>query len=302
MFNTEPETRCGFYINKDRKLLWEVELKVFSEFQKICEENNLTYFLIGGSAIGAVRHQGFIPWDDDLDIGMPRADFEKLLTLKDEFPQTIHLQYGLDVEKKEFHHFCRLRDVNSTGIIREQYKRKCVHGIFIELYPFDNVPANRCLRKIQWSISHALIEIMYNRVYLEKIEGKAKYIDVLLKPIPTLPIFSIWRFVCSFFNRFKTKMVDTVSLPNYSPSEVDFFFAEDIKDTYIVKFEDVHVCLPIGNDRCLRKTYGDYMQLPPVEKRGTHHNTEVLYDPHKKYTEYSMEDVERYFTQRLLQK
>ena len=129
------DIRCGFVVDENRRQLWNIELRLFDTFKKVCEKYNLSYFLIGGAAIGAVRHKGFIPWDDDLDIGMPRSDFDKLIQVKDELGKEIFLEYGLDDSCTEFYHFCRIRDKNSTGYIREQYKRKfniLCYGIYKE--------------------------------------------------------------------------------------------------------------------------------------------------------------------------
>lgn len=77
------DIRCGFVVDQKRQQLWKVELELFEDFKRICKKYDLSYFLIGGAAIGAVRHKGFIPWDDDLDIGMPRSDFDKLIKVRD---------------------------------------------------------------------------------------------------------------------------------------------------------------------------------------------------------------------------
>ena len=289
------DVRCGFVVDENRRQLWNIELRLFEKFKRICEKYDLSYFLIGGAAIGAVRHQGFIPWDDDLDIGMPRSDFDKLMKVKDELGNEVFVEYGLNDSCTEFYHFCRIRDKNSTGYIREQYKRPGVHGVFIEIYPFDNVPNLRAIRRIQWTCSQLLIQILYHRVYNSKLREKAKKVDFFLRIFSTKSIYRLWYMSCAVLNKCKTKMVDTVSIPNYSPSEVDFFFAKDIADTIEVPFEDTTAKIPIGNDRCLRKTYGDYMQLPPEDQRGTHHNDAVFYDPTKKYDSYSMDFLEEYF-------
>lgn len=289
------DIRYGFVVDQKRQQLWKVELELFEDFKRICKKYDLSYFLIGGAAIGAVRHKGFIPWDDDLDIGMPRSDFDKLIKVRDEFNENSFLEYGLNDSCTEFYHFCRIRDKNSTGYIREQYKKPGIHGVFIEIYPFDDVPESRKIRKLQWSLSRLFIQILYHRVYKENIGNKTKLIDSLLSFISTPNIYRLWYKICTVFNNKKFKMVDTVSIPNYSPSEVDFFFAEDIADTVEVPFESTTARVPIGNDRCLRKTYGDYMQLPPENQRGTHHNAAVFYDPTKKYDTYSMAFLENYF-------
>ncbi len=77
--NMEDEVRCGYHVSSARKRLWECELRIYEAFDKVCKCNNIEHFLIGGSAIGAIRHQGFIPWDDDIDIGMTRRNFNLFL-------------------------------------------------------------------------------------------------------------------------------------------------------------------------------------------------------------------------------
>lgn len=96
----------------------------------ICKENAIEWFLIGGSAIGAVRHKGFIPWDDDIDLGMKRKDFEKFIECAPKYlPAQYELQYGLKPDNSEFHYFCRIRDKKSTGIIRQEYATNGVKGV-----------------------------------------------------------------------------------------------------------------------------------------------------------------------------
>ena len=280
----------GFYVDRNRVKLWQIELHLLEYFKGTCEKNGLSYFLIGGSAIGAVRHQGFIPWDDDLDIGMLRPDFEKFVDkCRRDLNDDIYLEYGLHSEQKEFYPFCRLRDRNSTGVIRSQYKRKGVHGVFIEIYPFDKVPTARFIRKIQWSLSDLIIQILNYRIYSEN-RKKPKLIAPFIKNISNDQLFAFWKGVCTFFNNSNCHLVDTVSIPVYSSSECDLFELSDLQKTKEIPFENTQVSIAAGYDRILRKTYGDYMLIPDLEHRGVHHNTEVFYNPNKSYTEYQSFD------------
>ena len=281
---------CDFFVDKDRIKLWKIELNILENLKKICEKHNLSYFLIGGSAIGAVRHKGFIPWDDDLDLGMLRPDFEKFISVcTDELDNNIYLEYGLRSKQKEFYSFCRLRDKNSTGVIRSQYKRKGVHGVFIEIYPFDKVPKSRFIRKIQWNLSDLCIQILNYRIYGE-MRKKPKLLAPFIAGVSDEKIFEFWKKTCAFFNNSKCHLVDTVSIPTYSSSECDLFELKDVEETIQTEFENTRVSIASGNDTILRKTYGDYMKLPDSEHRGVHHNTEVYYDPNKKYSEYESFD------------
>ena len=92
-FNLEEEIICNFRVSSKRKKVWKVELDLLNNFIEICNKYKLTYFAIGGTLLGAIRHKGFIPWDDDIDIGMPREDYNKLLEIaKKEFKNPIFFQ------------------------------------------------------------------------------------------------------------------------------------------------------------------------------------------------------------------
>lgn len=280
----------------DRKKIWDIELKMFDSFKKICEKYHLEYFLIGGSAIGAVRHKGFIPWDDDMDIGMLRKDFELLMQHRDEFPENYYIEYGLK-STESFHYFCRIRDRKSTGIIKEQFRNPGVHGIFIEIYPFDRVPQNKLVRRIQWELSIAFIETLNHRIYHIQLGKKAFILNAIYRNKSEYYIYQKWNKLCQKYNHNTKKiMVDTVSIPYYSASEVDYFYLEDVINTVNVPYENTEAKIAIGNDRCLKKTYGDYMKLPPENERGTHHDKMIFYDPNKPYTKYiGSKMLEKYF-------
>ena len=98
----QEETVCEFFVDSTRKKIWAIELDILIEFDRICKKHGLKYFLMCGTLLGAIRHKGFIPWDDDIDVAMPRDDFNKLNTLQDEFKHPFFLQTPLT--DKEFAH------------------------------------------------------------------------------------------------------------------------------------------------------------------------------------------------------
>ena len=295
--NLDEEIRDGFIVDKARKKLWAIELELLENFKQICERYGLDWFLIGGSAIGAVRHKGFIPWDDDIDIGMKREDFEKLMKVDQiEWKDSVAVQYGLTDGGKQFHFFCRIRDKNSTGIIKEEVGNGGVQGIFIEIYPFDFVPDSAAQRKYQWKKSMLLIELIRQRVYGAEVGKKAALLSPFAKIFSVQKLYQMWYKTCTKYNDRQRKLMDTVSIPGYSESEVDLYFTKDIEKTVEVPYEDTTARIPVGNDRCLRKTYGDYMKLPPVEQRAQHHDAVVFYDPFVPYTQYENDKkVEAFF-------
>jgi len=290
----DEEIRCEYKVEEWRKKLWQIELNLFEVFDDICKKNNIDYFFIAGSALGVERHKGFIPWDDDIDIGMLRPDLDKFLSIAEKLlPANMFLSTGNN-EEKRFDGLVRIRDNNSTGVIVDEVTKNCNKGVFIELYPFDRVPDSRFLRKRQAFKSrfyyHALCSYCY-----EKKGFKEKLFRAYVKFFSYKRVYKKYIKNCIKYNNKNTKYVDTPALPMYQKGEINLYFYEDVKETIYMPFEYLEARVPKGNDRCLRISFGDYMQLPPVEERGTHHNQYVFYDPYKPFSEYTIEEMKKKF-------
>lgn len=295
IFNTDPEEKCGFLISKKRKLLWKVELEELEKFDQICTKYNLRYFLIGGAAIGVERHKGFIPWDDDLDIGMLRKDFEKFLEVcRVEMQEPFHLQYGVE-DSDDWSLFCRIRHSNTTAMIKWQKEQNCNHGVYIELYPFDRVPNSTMKQYIQIELSSFFRQLIEDR--FEKRKSRIfRILAFPFKGISAEKLFEMWDSVCTYYNDKKGDMVNTVSMPNYAKQKSCYYKYDDVSQTIKKPFENMSVQMAINNDKILRICYGDYMEMPPIEKRGEAHNKIVYFDPQTPYKEVEKTDLpERFF-------
>ncbi len=292
------EIRDGFLVTEGRKKLWEVELQILDCVEEICSENGLNYFLIGGAAIGAVRHGGFIPWDDDMDIGMLREDFEKFQQCfrSKEHPHFI-MEYGCH-GKSTSATFMRIRDVRTTGIIRQQLDAPKEHGVFIEIYPFDGasesvIDRNKQLKKS--GLYRAELDYRFDRRPLGK-KGMLRHLLYMF--IPTSDLWKKWVDLCSMYNKVNSGMVDTPALPGYAQQGIHLYHLEDVSSSVYVEYEGHRVRIAKGNDRCLRIHFGDYMELPPVEERGMKHSVIVFYDaytPWREYMENKQSIVESFF-------
>lgn len=140
----DEEVRCGYTVSAEMKKLWAVELDLLAEFDRVCRKHGLTYFVEGGTLLGAVRHKGFVPWDDDIDVVIPRRDYQKLTEIAAEefrqpyFFQTSFTDPGLVMGGS------RLRNSDTTLISdfenRRPYQNK---GIFIDIFVLDNIPDSR---------------------------------------------------------------------------------------------------------------------------------------------------------------
>lgn len=239
-------------ITEANKLYVASLLKTYKSFVHLCERNNLSFCVAGGSLIGAVRHNGLIPWDDDIDIFMPRKDYNKFLELK---TSLIDKEYEIvDFETPGYDQpFAKYCDARTTVIPFSN--SKFVYGIFIDIFPLDNARGPKRLINIETFIYRNLI-----RLYLYLNKGKIQKCCIPQKMIRT-----IMRIFES--NVFKGDMVCS-PLGVYKEKEIcpkdDFIFEKH-------QFEDTYTYIPKGYDKYLTQIYGNYMQLPPIEKRISHH-------------------------------
>ena len=291
------EVRDGFRISKFRKLLWKKEISMLEWLESICVKENINYFLIGGSEIGAVRHKGFIPWDDDIDLGMLRSDFDRFLLCYEKYiPENYSIQYGLDKEHGVWSSLLRIRDNTTTGIIHNQIGKLISHGCFIEVYCYDAVPESQKKQKEMARKISQLITVLRDRIGQKPYKGiKSFFVKAKFQHLSDELIVKKIEKECKKYSNSGSKYVSTAILPYYLLSGSEVLLKEDVASTISIPFEYTTVRIPIGYDRCLRKQYGEYMELPPVEERGQHHSTQVFYDPTKPYTAYKETSMQELF-------
>lgn len=299
------EQVCGYTILPARKKMWVCELDILDMVEKICCDLGITYFACFGSAIGAVRHQGFIPWDDDIDLGMLREDFEIFVQRGiSQFPEYIDVQYGISEHGVD--PLLRIRDSRTTGIVYNEQNKPGNKGCFVEIYPFDYVNDN-LVRKIQLFVSKQYLTEINRRFRVPSIkkpanEWKKKVRNairrIVFSHMDTHTLWERYNSICQFQNRNKNncKYVDTITLPVTSASGRHLFEKVDVMNTEYMDYEYTKIRIPTGYDHCLTVRYGEYMQLPPLDERGTHHQNIVFYDPERPYTAYdNSEIVDRFF-------
>lgn len=291
------EEREGFQISENRQLLWKHEIEMIEWLGKVCDKYEIQYFLIGGSEIGAVRHKGFIPWDDDIDLGMLRVDFERFLQVfENELPGYYELQYKIIGDSDVWSNLCRIRDKRTTGIIDNQIGKKIAHGAFIEIYPYDNLPESNRMQKRLAKRVNRLIQIIQDRIGQKPVVGfRMKIWKQIYNCKSIVEIDSLIDATCKMYMGENTRYVGTLMSPQYVLSGNEVLLRSDLEKTIKVPFENTKVHIPQGFDRCLRKQYGNYMALPPVDQRGTHHSSKVFYDPSKPYTQYQEKDIKDLF-------
>ncbi|WP_301711301.1 LicD family protein [Oenococcus sicerae] len=241
----------------------KIELQMLIQVRDFCEEHHLQYFLHGGTLIGALRHKGFIPWDDDIDISMPRVDYEVFLN---SFPENSNYRLLTPMMDNYYFAFSKLT-AQKTYI--ENSAEKTQYGVFLDIFPIDDVPDNRV---------QSYIFFIKASIY-KKILGHLN--DKVMNPNYNFGKKLYWKILRSFnykkiltrFSRLTKQTNHHGGLCSTVTTGVQWFivykkswFAAQVP----VFFEGEKFSAPIGYDAFLKKYFGNYMELPPREKRVAH--------------------------------
>ena len=267
--------------------LQEHLLVIMKWFHEFCEKENLTYFAIGGTALGAVRHNGFIPWDDDLDVGMPRKDYERLKEISDKINKNSDYVLEFPNKKKDFvYPYCKIYDTKTTLVENTRYKTK--RGIYIDVFPIDGV-GNTLEESVEtFKKVDKKVNLLCTRICaLRKDRKLYKNIAIVLsRCIPDF-LFGSLKLIKDIDNMCKQKdFYECEYVANFCGNwhEKEIIKQEWVKNPVVCKFEDAEIYIPGDSDAYLTKVYGDYMKLPPEEKRVSHHDFLFL-DLDKSYLE-----------------
>lgn len=268
--------------------LKQCQLAMLKEFIRICQHLDLRYYAVGGTLLGTVRHQGFIPWDDDIDVAMPREDYEQFLEkgrylLPDEyFLQT----FCTDPEFPA--NFAKIRDSRTTFIERSVSKKHIHHGVYIDIFPLDYYPDGYFSRGML-ELRRFLMKMRISNefVYPESRRAWKSLVRRLLGVFSRLLYPSCTRTLEKREVLYKS-VPQGHSICNYSGAwgRKEIWPGEWISESCELTFEGITVQAPGEYHKMLKHFYGDYMTLPPPEKRVGHHETTII-DLERPYTVYS---------------
>lgn len=270
----------NFYDDETLKHLQHCELEILDDFLALCEREGLSYFAWGGTGIGALRHKGFIPWDDDIDIALPSSDLERLIEIvNEEYKDKYIMMYaGYNIN----YPLPTVRMMLKGTKFREPslLSADCELGIFLDLYGFDSVPDGAIAYYRQafgaWFWSHLrLLKNVSDPIILQKgIAGAIiRRVCSLASKILMLPMFSSEKMYArelSYRNRYRNKKTRRIAwLCDTSPFS-STYLQEEVFPLKVLEFEGRALCFPRCIEQQLTEFYGDYMTMPPADARKTH--------------------------------
>lgn len=268
------ETRCDFMVCEKMKRAWAAELEVLSEIIRICKQYHLTYYADWGTLLGAVRHQGYVPWDDDLDIALKRNDYLKLLKILPlELPESYHVSslYTPGKHNQPISCVTNTKTLNTDPSFIQQF-HGCPYIVGVDIAPLDYIPRDpqlaetqRVLYNIAYDAAHRYMKLEQNgelEIYLPKIEELCGVTFDLSKPLRR----QLWLLsdqICALYSEEESDLLTW--FPRTIRRNKHFSYQKSwYQHTIEMPFENISITVPEGYDKILTTMYGDYHSM----KRG----------------------------------
>ncbi len=266
--------------------VWDAVLSIYLEFAKVCDKYHLRFYLAYGNVLGAVRHGGFIPWDDDFDVMMPRADYQKFLSIASkELPEYFKLVSWKNTPEFSANLFAKIMDCRHEYLDELEMKvgKNLNQGVFIDIFPLDGIPRSRmslaCLKLKKLFLD--VISFPFSKSFGECTKVKQVCVWVLGRLLGV---------VSGIRNRMDVNrhLEKIISVESFDEAErcgcilSPYGFLKDVCDVEIfgspilLQFSGVAIPSPAKPDKYLEAIYGDYMSLPPVEKRKPSHLSQKI--------------------------
>lgn len=262
------------YSEKQLAMLQEVEYSILEEIIRVCELEKIPYFTVGGTTLGAVRHGAMIPWDDDIDIGMLREDYERFLKVA---PQRLKKGFSLTWFQTDANtptYFAKVRK-DGTEFVEEYVEDIDMHkGIFVDIMPYDKLPVNERKKK-----KYYFDVMLWNQIYISKSTGKISMVDnlhnklyivirkvlhAIERPVSKAYLYRKLDEKLRKYNATDSQLISSRGIRDFESTVSDVF------PTVACQFGELKVMIPRNADKLLRIQYGDYNELPPIDKRCGH--------------------------------
>lgn len=260
------------------KDLQKLNLEILRIFDAFCVEHNIKYTFCGGCCIGTLRHEGFIPWDDDVDVHMFREDYERFYTLWKEHGSE-RFELMRTNEKQYFDTMLtQISDINSTFIKLNQVDKDIPHGVRLEIIPLDGAPSSKYKRKVQ--MVWALIFNLFNRGFVPENRGGAvSFVSRIILGIFNTPKkrVKIWKFAEKQMTKYPISESSYVSELFVTSKYMKIMYPKEIfMGDRRENFEGEKYPIPKLAEQYLKMAFGDYMKLPPLEEQIPKHDTNYI--------------------------
>lgn len=247
-------------------------LEIMKVFHNVCEKHGIKYFMLGGTMLGAVRHKGFIPWDDDMDVGIPRKDYEKLLKLpKSEWPQNIVFKTPYNSSDLIFP-YSKIMDLNTTLV--EDRLDGIVEGIYIDIFPLDGAGNSFKHAKLRyWGFYWKQGLLFNNQDHGDKKTILRRLVQRYARGRDVKKLYKSLEKWMKRINYDKSSIIG-----NYAGAWgfKEFMYKNVMESPILYEFEDLKLYGSNDAHSYLNSLYGDYMKLPSLEKRKSHHNFKYI--------------------------
>jgi len=290
------ETRCDFLISHEMKKVWAVELDLLSEFDRVCKKYHIKYFASGGTMLGAVRHKGFIPWDDDIDLMMMRDDYDRLCKIAPlEFKHPYFFQNGYTDPGAVVYGHAKLRNSDTAAISKKNlYKTNTNSGVFIDIFPLDSVIPTEHLftkqgKKAKRYLNIAVKLVQYSFCFVPNTGKPIKdfFRNILYWLVNNpfkrwtdyKPYYQKFDETCKKYNDQETELISTLSFRFFEKQH--FKYRDDYKEIIECNFEFLKIPLGAKFDHALKTRYGNYME--PI--KGSQCHSGYFFNTDKSYKE-----------------
>lgn len=275
--------------NIEVKEIQKIQVEMLLEIKNFCQQNQIKYQLFAGTLLGTIRHEGFIPWDDDIDICMLRKDYNRFLQIwKNNSISDLFLQTN-NTDKNYIMQFAKIRKNNTLFVENSLSDLEIHHGVFIDIFPMDNVEPFTILGSFQQKALHFI-----GRMNLLRIKKLCLHTDNHIEKI--LRIFGHYfmnlipknwtnrlyiTIACWFYNK-ETYFVSHLTNGTNRKKYMNFLIKrEDFEDSIERKFEGHYFPIARNYHSILTRIYGDFMHLPPLEQQKPHHKITIIELNHK---------------------
>lgn len=290
----KEEVRCDYLVTEKLKKIWAIEIDLLNELLRVCKKYDIKVTLFAGSLLGAVRHKGFIPWDDDLDVCLTRPEYEKLLKVADkEFKYPYFFQTALS-DREFFIRHARLRNSLTTGLITGNESVNYNNGIYMDVYVLDGYIEDekklneQYLRLRFWG---KVLESYNMHFYNDKFIKKAKRgLAITLLHYTVCKLISFEKAIKLFngvLQKYNNK-TERIAIMTSNMCFIQKYWCNlnELKDISWVPYENILAPIPSAYNDMLTHMYGNYMEFPPAEQRGEWHENMIKFNPDIPYKEY----------------